>query len=166
MVGLSSVEVYKSIFDITAEGNKRELCSDTFDEFSIEELKDELEEIHSISDITPYHLQHEEIGSRISQTYKELRSEKSSTDGYIILLMSYARSPFREFESYIRIVVGLDEDYIQLFLKQYNSNFVTYEIPPGIYSIENISGTVYTMGDHEGTLIFEYDGISMKKNLF
>ena len=46
--------------------------------------------------------------------------------------MGYARSPFQDFESYLRIVVVLDEDDIQLILKQYNSNFVTYEMPPGI----------------------------------
>ena len=51
--------------------------------------------------------------------------EKSSTDGYIILLIGYARSPFRDFKSCFRIVVGLDEDDIELILKQYNSNFVT-----------------------------------------
>ena len=39
--------------------------------------------------------------------------------------MAYARSPFRDFESYLRIVVGLDENDIQLILKQYNSKFVT-----------------------------------------
>ena len=34
--------------------------------------------------------------------------------------MGYARSPFRDFESYIRNVNNLDEDHIQLILKQYN----------------------------------------------
>ena len=33
--------------------------------------------------------------------------------------MGYARSPFRDFESYVRIVVGLHEDDIQLTIKQY-----------------------------------------------
>ena len=42
--------------------------------------------------------------------------------------MGYARSLFRDFESYLRIVVGLDEDDIRLTLKQYNANFVTYEL--------------------------------------
>ena len=83
---------------------------------------------------------------------KKVGLEKSSTDGCIILLMGYARSPFRDFESYLRIVVGLDEGDIQLILKQNNSNFVTYELSPGIYTIKDISEAVYTMGDHEGTL--------------
>ena len=35
----------------------------------------------------------------------------------MILLLGYARSPFRAFESYLRIAVGLDEEDIQLILK-------------------------------------------------
>ena len=94
---------------------------------------------------------------RIIGAYNKLRLEKSSTDDYIMLLMGYARSPFRDFESYLRIVVGLDEDDIQLLLKQYNSNFVTYELSPGIYTYEDISEAVYTTGDHEKTSQVEYD---------
>ena len=85
-----------------------------FDEYPFEGLKDELEEILRISDFTPYHLQQETMGPRINETYRKLRLEKSSTNGEIIFLMGYARSPYRDFESYLRIVVGLDEDDIQL----------------------------------------------------
>ena len=67
------------------------------------------------------------------EAYKELRSETSSTYGYFVSKTGYARSLFRDFESYLRIVVGLDEDDIKLILKQYNSNFVTYGLLPGIY---------------------------------
>ena len=45
----------------------------------------------------------------------------------------------RDFESYLRIVVILDEDDIQLILKQYNSNFVTYELSPASYTIIDIA---------------------------
>ena len=127
MLGLTSLEVYNSIFNITEEHKKFELYTDTFDEFSFEELKNELEELLNISVNTPYPLQHENIGPRIIEAYKKLRSEKSSTDGYIILLMGYARSPLRDFESYLRIVVNLDEEDIQLILRQYKSNIVAYE---------------------------------------
>ena len=102
-------------------------------------MKDEIEEVLSFSDIRPYHLQHEKIGPLNIEAFKKLSLEKSSTDGYIILLMCYARSPFRDFEIYLRIVVGLDEEYIQFLLEQYNSNFVTYELDPGIYSMKDIS---------------------------
>ena len=58
------------------EGNiKLELYTDTSAEFSFEELKDELEEILDISDITPQQLQHETMGSRFIQAYKKLRSK-------------------------------------------------------------------------------------------
>ena len=113
MIGLTSLEVYISIFNITEENNKSELYRDNFEKFSFEELKDEVEEIHSISDITLFHLQQEKIGPHIIEAYKNLGSEKSSIDGYIKWLMSYARFPFRDFEKYLRIVVGLDEDDIQ-----------------------------------------------------
>ena len=39
--------------------------------------------------------------------------------------MGYARSPFSDFESYLRIVIGLHEDDIRLILKQYNEKLVT-----------------------------------------
>ena len=165
MLGLTDLEVYNSIFNITKENNKFELYTDNFDEFSFEELKDELEGILNISDFTPYHLQHETVGPRIIQAYRNLRSEKSNTDGYIILLLGYARSPFRDFESYLRIVVGLDEDDVQLIFKQYNANFVTYELPPANYTIEDLQEVVYPLGDHDGTLQIEYDGLNKKTKL-
>ena len=80
--------------------------------------------------------------------------------------MGYAKSPFRDFESYFRSVVGLDEDYIQLILKQYNSNSVPYELSPGIYTIKDNAEAVYTLGDRDGTLKNEYDDITMKKAYF
>ena len=61
-----------------------------------------------------------------------LRLRKSSTDGYRKLLKVYAQSPFGNLESYLRMVVGLDGISIQIILKQYTFNFVTYGIFPGI----------------------------------
>ena len=53
--------------------------------------------------------------------------------------MGCAGSPFRLFENYLRTVVGLNEDNIQLMLKQYNSKFMSYEKRLAIYSIEDVS---------------------------
>ena len=69
--------------------------------------------------------------------------------------MGYASSIVPDFESYRRIVVGSDEDDIQLILKPYKSKFATYEIIPGIYTIKDNSQAVYTMVDHKGTLQLE-----------
>ena len=45
----------------------------------------------------------------------------------------------QDFESYLRNLTGLNEDDIQLILKQYNYKFITYEISPGIYTFKEIS---------------------------
>ena len=116
-LGIISLEVYNAIFNITEHNKNFELYTDNFDEFLFEELKVEVDKILHNSVITPYLLQHETIGPSFSQAFRKLRLEKSSTAGYIILLMAYAGSPFRDFESYLRIVVGLDEDDNQLILK-------------------------------------------------
>ena len=55
-----------------------------------------------------------------------------------MLLMGYARTPCRNFESYLRMVVGLDEEHLLLFLKQYNSNFVPNELSPGVYLTKDL----------------------------
>ena len=164
MLGLTDSEVYNPVFNMTKK-SKFELYTDTFDEFSFEEVKDEVEEILIIPNVTDYHLQDGTIGPHTIKTYWDLRSEKSSTDGYIILIMGYARSPFQDLESYLRIVVGLDEDDIRLILKQCNANFVTYELSPGIYTIKDISEAVHSLGNHEGTIKIEYDDNTMKTKL-
>ena len=138
MSGLLDLEVYNSIFNITKENNKFELYTDTFDEFSFEELKDGVEEILNIPNITNGHIEDETLGPRIIKAYWKLSLEKSSTDGYIILLMGYARSPFKDFESYLRIVVGLDEDDVRLILKQNKAILVTCELDPGNYTTEDL----------------------------
>ena len=125
MIGLTSLEVYNSILKKTEEYNKFELYTANFEKSSFAELKNKLEEILSILDFTPTHLQHEIIGPRNFQEYRKLRSEKSSTDGYFILLMGYARSPFPDFEIYLGIVVGLVKDDIQVIFRQNNSKLVT-----------------------------------------
>ena len=165
MLGLINLEVYNSIFNITKENNKFELYTYTFDEFSFEVLEDELDEILNIPKITDDLLEDETLAPRIIKAYWDLRSDKSSHNGYIILLLGYARSPFRDFESYLRIVVGLEEDNIRLILKQYNEKFVTYELDPGNYTIEDLQKAVYPLGDQEGTLQFEYDDLNKKTTL-
>ena len=76
MLGLIDLEVYNSIFNITKQNNKLELYTDTFDGFSFEELKDELEEILNIPNITNSHLEDEILAPRIDETYRKLRSDK------------------------------------------------------------------------------------------
>ena len=62
-------------------------------------------------------------------------------------------------------MVGLDEEDIQLILKEYNSHFITYELTPGIYTIQDISDALQTFSGHEETIQIEYDDISMRTTL-
>ena len=165
MLGLIDLEVYNSIFNINTTNNNFELYTHFYDEFSFAELRDELEEVLEISDITDDDLQDETIAPRIIEAYKKLRLEKTSTDGYLILIMYYARSSFRDFESFLRMIGDLNEDDIQLILKQYNEKFVTYELDPGNYTIEDLQKDVYPLGDYPGTLQIEYDDLNKKTKL-
>ena len=79
-----------------------------------------------------------------------------------MFLMIYARSPFRDFESYRRSVFGLEEDDCQLVSKKFNSNFINFERPRDFYSTKDASEVIYHMGDYETTLLFENDDISKK----
>ena len=83
----------------------------------------------------------------------------------MIFLLGYARSLFRDFESYLRILVDLAEEDIQLILKEYNSHFITYELTPGIYSIQDISDTIHTFSGHMESIQIEYDDISTKTKI-
>ena len=161
MFGLIDLEVYNSLFNINKTNNKFELYTDNFDEFLFGELKDEVEEILNIQNITDDHLEDEKLGPQIAKSYWELGSDESSHVGYIILLMGYAR----DFESYLRIVIGLEDDNIQLILKQYDENFVTFELEPGNYTIEDLQKSVHPLCDHEKTLQIEYDDINKKVKL-
>ena len=165
MIGLIDLEIYNSIFNITEENNKFELYTDNFDEFSYRELEDEIAEILNITEITDDHLDDKATADRIAETYWKLRSDKITYDGYIILLTGYARSLFRDVESYLRIAVGLEEDNIRLILKQYNEKFITYALEPGNYNIEDIHQAVYSLDDHKGNIQIEYDEINKKVKL-
>ena len=91
MIGLTSLEVYNSIFNITETNNKFVLYTDTYNEFSFVESKDELEEILDISNIRDNQLEVEILGPRIMNAYEKLETEKRQTGGYYMLLMGYAQ---------------------------------------------------------------------------
>ena len=166
MIGITFLEIYNSIFNITEGNNKFELYRDTSDKFGFLELKDEFEEIFKISHVSQEHLLDEIIGPRLIDEFLELSHEKKNSDGYVIFLLGYTSSPFRDFESYLRIVVGLDEEDIQLILKQYISHLITCELTPGIWTIQDISDAIHTFSGHSGIIQIEYDDITMKTKIF
>ena len=165
MIGLTNLEVYNSIFNITEENNKFEIYRDTSAKFEFLELKDELEDIPNNPHITNEHLDDEIIGPRNFDEFIKLSNEKKNSDGYMILIFGYSASSFRDFESYLRLVVGLDEEDIQLILKENNTHFITYELTPGIYTIQDFSDAIQAFSGHEETIQLEYDDISMRRTI-
>ena len=165
MIGLTNLEVYNSIFNITEKNNKFEIYRDISNKFGFLELKDKLEEILNISHITIKHLDDEILGPRIIDENIKLSIEEKNRDGFMVLLFGYSASSFRDFESYLRLIVGLDEKDIQLILKEYNSHFITYELTPGIYTIPDISEAIKTFSGHQETIQLEYDDISMRTTI-
>ena len=159
IIGLTDLEVYNSIFNITEENNKFDIYRDISNKFGFIELKDTLEEILNIPHITIEHLDDKILGPRIIDEFIKLSNEKKNSDGYMVLLVGYCASSFRDFESYLRLVVGLDEEDIQLILIEYNSHFITYQLTPGIYTMQDISDAIKTFSGHEVTIELEYDDI-------
>ena len=50
-------------------------------------------------------------------------------------------------------------------MKQNNSHFITYELTPGIFTIQDISDAVHTFSGHSEIIQIEYDDISMKTKI-
>ena len=81
MIGLTSLEVYNSIFNQITTNNKLEFFTESSDECSFTELKDELEAIFNFSIMTSEHLHDDIKGPRLISTYKKLETENKQTDG-------------------------------------------------------------------------------------
>ena len=54
-------------------------------------------------------------------------------------MTNYVHSPFRDFESYLRVLGGLNGDDFQLILKQDKSKFITYKFTPGVHTFRDLS---------------------------
>ena len=141
MIGLTILEVYNSIFNITEENNKFELYKFTDSKvggISYEKVWDENEKDLGITDITATDLQDYIIGPINIQEYRKLR-KRMNNDKYLSILAVYNRSIFRDFESFLGTAVDLVEDDIRLVLVEYNSSFITYELEPGFYTFKDLS---------------------------
>ena len=146
MIGLVNLEVYNSIFNITEENNKFELYKmpdDKIGGVTYEKVKDEIERDLDISDITTEDLQDDIIAPIIIKEYKEQVTKRMNDEQYMNILAIYTSSVFQDFESFLRTQIDLFEDDNKLVLDEYNSNFVTYELDPGIYSYKDIAIALY-----------------------
>ena len=173
MIGLTDLEVYISIHNITEENNKFDIYKFPDEKaggISYIKVRDEIEKDLDISDITAEDLQDDLIGPIIIEEYKEQVSKRMKDEQYLNILSIYIRSVFQDFESFLRTQIDLVEDDIKLVLDEYNSNFNTYELQPGIYTFKDISEALYNILQSEypgpGNVIdVEYDDITMKTKL-
>ena len=173
MIGLTDLEVYNSIYNITEENNKFELYKFPDEKaggISYTKVRDEIEKDLDIEDITAADLQDDIIAPIIIKEYNEQVTKRMNDDGYMDILARYTSSVFLDFESFLRTQIDLVEDDIKLVLDEYNSSFFTCELDPGIYTFKDISEALFNIlqSDCPGdcnVIVIEYDDINMKTKL-
>ena len=157
MLGLTDLEVYISIFNITKHNIKFELYifpDERGGGITFETVRDEIERDLAFSDITAVDLQDDIMGPINIKEYREQVTKKMKHDNHMNILAVYTSSVFQDFKSYLRTEVDLVEDDIKLVLDEYNSSFLTYELEPRIYTFEEFSKALFNI------LQFEYPGAS------
>ena len=173
MIGLTDLEVYNSIFNITEENNKFELYKFPDEKaggVTYEKMRNEIEKGLDIEDITLKDLQDDIIGPIIIEEYEEQVTKRMNDEQYMNILAIYTSSVFQDFESFLRTQIDLVEDDIKLVLDEYNSSFITYELEPGIYTFKDISEALLNIIQFEypgpsNVIDIEYDDITMKTKL-
>ena len=170
MIGLTDLEVYNSIFNITEENNKFDLYKIPDEKaggVTYEKVRDEIEKDLDIEDITAEDFQDDIIGPIIIEEYEEQVTKRMNDEQYMNILAFYTSSIFQDFESFLRTQIDLVEDDIKLVLDEYNSSFITYELEPGIYTFKEISEAIFNIIQFEypgpsNVIDIEYDDITMK----
>ena len=148
MIGLTDLEVYNSIFNITEENNKFELYKFPDEKsggVTYEKIRDEIEKDLGIEDITAADLQDEIIAPIIIEEYEKQVTKRMNDEQCMSILAIYTSSVFQDFESFLRSQIDLIEDDIKLVLDEYNSSFITYELDPGIYTFKDISEALFNI---------------------
>ena len=173
MLGLTDPEVYNSIFNITEENNKFKLYKFPDEKaggVTYEKVRDEIEKDLDIEDITAEDLEDDIIGPIIIEEYNKQVTERMNDEQYMNILAIYTYSVFQDFESFLRAQIDLVEDDIKLVLDEYNSNFVTYELVPGIYRYRDIAEALYYILESEypssgSEILIRLDDITRKTKL-
>ena len=148
MIGLTDLEVYNSIFNITEENNKFELYNFPDEKsggVTYEKVRDEIEKNLEIENITAADIQDDIIGPIINEEYKQQVTKRMKDEQYMNILAIYTSSVFQDFGIFLRTQIELIEDDVKLVLEEYNSSFITYELEPGIYTFKDISEALFNI---------------------
>ena len=173
MVGLVSLEVYNSFFNITEENNKFKVYKfpdSKIGGISSEKVRDEIEKDLGISDITTTDLQDDIKGPIINNEYRQQVTKRVKIYKFMGILSSYTSSKLRNFERYLRTESDLVEVDIRLVLDKHNLSFITFEILPGIHTFKDISEVClsFLQSENEGyhnAVDTELDNLTMKTKL-
>ena len=173
MIGLTDLEVYNSIFNITEENNKFTLYKFPDEKsggVSYIKVRDEIEKDLDFEEITAADLQDEIIAPILIEEYKKQVTKRMKNEQYINIVAGNVSSVFQDFESYLRTEVDLVEDDINLVLDEYILSFITFELQPGIYKFKHISEALFNILQTEypgpsNVSDIEYDDIIMKTEL-
>ena len=146
MIGLTDLEVYNSIYNITEENNKFQLYKFPDEKaggISYIKVRDEIEKDLDIEDITATDLQDDINAPIIFEEYKEQVSKRMKDEQYMNILAIYISSVFQDFKSFLRTQNDLVENDVKLVLDEYNSSFITNELETGIYSYRDLSEALF-----------------------
>ena len=148
MLGLTDLEVYNSIFNMTEENNKLQIYKYRDEKsggVSYETARNEIDGGLVISVNSDIDLQDDTIGPNIIEKYKEQTSKRMEDEQYMRILSIYTSSVFQDFESFLRTQIDLVDDDVRLVLDEYDSSIITYKITPGIYIFKDLSEALFNI---------------------
>ena len=119
MSGLTNLEVYIFIFNLTDKKNNIELYNFLDSKsggISYQKVKDEIGKEMEISGITATDLQDEIIGPIFLDDYRKQVTKRMKDDKHMNILSRYTSSKIQDFESFLRTEVDLVENDIRLVL--------------------------------------------------
>ena len=173
MIGLTDLDLYNSIFNITEKNTQFQFYKFPDEKaggISYTKVRDEIQRDLDISDITDEDLQDDIIAPIIIEEYKKQVTKRMEDGGYLNILARYTNSVFQDFGSFLRTQIDLVEDDVRLVLNEYNSNFITYELTPGIYSYRDFSEALFYILQSENPqsnseILIRLDDITRKTKL-
>ena len=173
VIGLTDLEVYNSIFNITEENNKFKLYKfpdEKVGGVTYEKVRDENEKDLDIEDIAAADLQDDIIGPIFIEEYREQVTKRMKDEQYMNILAIYTSSVFQEFESFLRTQIDLVEVVLKLVLDEYNSSFITYKFEVGVFSYREISEALFYVLQSEypqsgSEILIRLDDVTRKTKL-
>ena len=157
MIGLTDLEVYNSLFDITEQNIKLQLYkfpNEKSGGISYTNSRDDIARDLGFSDITAADIEDDIIAPNIIEEQREQVAKRMKDVGFMNIVTGYVSSVFQNFESYLRTEVDLAKDDIKLVLENIiqvsllmkcNQIITLLKIFPKFFSISfnlNIQGLV------------------------